>query len=579
MQTDLPALPENQDSGGGDGPDEMIGSVFGERYRIDARIGEGGMGVVYRAYQGDLERLVAIKLPRKSRAFDRAHLQRFAREAQVLSRLLHPNIAAVHAAGSAPDGRPFLSMELVDGVPLSQLLADPDVQHRMRCLPLLIDVAGALAHAHDRGVVHRDLKPANVMVVRTAKGESAKVLDFGVSKLLDAQTEMKATATGCVIGSPAYMSPEQFTNGTVTASSDIYSFGCLLYELLAGHPPFQHEAVYSMLQAHLHETAAALSFPPELQPLGTKLELVAAKAMQKDPRDRFANMCEIHDLLKAIARDPLTPLDIVLPTETKPAGGLRLAPRAVAIACGLVCVTLALVVGYDSLLSGRHSEVSDGENSLAHATTARNLFNQQKYDEAEMEARTALAQAKNPFQRRTALLTLARCLEESPHKERHVLAMPMFEELLQQALKEPKRTDDTDELVQRGYVSTAEIAMQAHLPQFETLALRAYGARQFFGPEDWRRPRLMATVARRRGDFKTAVMFDDEMLKALDRHTPPEDGTAQMAAVAAEDYVHAGGDARGVKAKILKILQRPQAEEETNDALNEALDRALGLGK
>ncbi len=559
--------------------DEMIGCVLGERYRIDARIGEGGMGVVYRAYQSDLERFVAIKLPHKARAFDRTHLQRFAREAQVLSRLLHPNIAAVQAAGSAPDGRPFLSMELVEGVPLSQLLADPELQHRMRCLPMLIDVAGALAHAHDRGVVHRDLKPANVMVVQTEAGESAKVLDFGVSKLLDAQTEgMKATATGCVIGSPAYMSPEQFTDGVVTARSDIYSFGCLLYEMLAGHPPFQHEAVYSMLQAHLHETAKALSFPPELQLLGTKLELVAAKAMQKDPPDRFAEMSELHDLLQTLARDPMTPLGFVLPTEMKRAGRRRFTPQAVATGCAVVCLTLAMVAGYD-WLDGQRFEVADAENSLAHSTTASILFHQKKLDEAESEARTALAQAKNPFQRRTALLTLARCLEESPHEERHVLAIPMFEELLQQALKEPKRTEYTLELVQRGLVSTAEIAVQAQLPQAERLARRAYDAREFFGPEDWRRPRLMAAVARRRGDFKTAVLYDDEMLRALDWHTPPEVGTPQMAAVAAEDNLRAGGSPRQVKAKILKILQRPQAEEESNDALLEALDRALGLGK
>lgn len=152
----------------------MIGCVLGGRYRIDARIGEGGMGVVYRAYQSDLERFVAIKLPHKARAFDRTHLQRFAREAQVLSRLFIRTLQPCRRRAAHPTGARFCQWSWWTACHSVSCLPPPDLWHRMRCLSLLIDVAGALAHAHNRGVVQRDLKPANVMVVQVEAGESAR---------------------------------------------------------------------------------------------------------------------------------------------------------------------------------------------------------------------------------------------------------------------------------------------------------------------------------------------------------------------------------------------------------------------
>jgi tetratricopeptide (TPR) repeat protein len=419
------------------------------------------------------------------------------------------------------------------------------------------------------------------MTIVAPEGEQAKVLDFGVSKLLDADSEQKATATGCAIGSPLYMSPEQFTGGAVTERSDIYSFGCMLYELLAGQPPFERETVFALLQAHLHETPAPLSFPPEWRLMGEKLEMVAGKAMQKDPPDRFATMGEIRQALQEISNDPSVALGFGVS-----AGGVKnprnrhASPRVMAVGAAAVgCVALALAAGI-SIWQNRVPDESDANNSGTQSTIAYNLYHRGQLDEAESEARAALKNAKTEFEHRSALMILARSLEDSPHHERRAQAIPMFEELLSYARKANKRTREDIEVMQRCYISTAELALESNAPQAEELARRAYyDARDLYGPEDWRRPRLMAEWARRRGDLQSTLRFDKEMLEALDRHSPPEDETPELAALAARDFLRSGAKPRRIKADILKLLPGPQQFDPNGPKLNKALNEALGLDK
>jgi eukaryotic-like serine/threonine-protein kinase len=223
----------------------MIGQTIAH-YQILDKLGEGGMGVVYRANDMHLDRPVAIKLLRPETVADADRKRRFVLEARAASALNHPNIVTVHDIASA-DGVDFIVMEYVDGKPLNELI--PRKGMRLdHLLKVAIQIADALAAAHDRGIVHRDLKPANIVV--TGSG-LVKVMDFGVAKLTEAvaveqqatctMRQQLATAEGVIIGTAAYMSPEQAEGSKVDTRSDIFSFGIMLYEMATGQQPFHAE--------------------------------------------------------------------------------------------------------------------------------------------------------------------------------------------------------------------------------------------------------------------------------------------------------------------------------------------------
>jgi serine/threonine protein kinase/tetratricopeptide (TPR) repeat protein len=219
---------------------EQPGAVLAGRYTLVEPIGEGGMGSVWKALQTEpVRRLVAVKLIKRGMD-SRQVLARFEAERQALAIMDHPNIATVLDAGTAPDGRPFFAMELVDGVPITKLGDEHRLTIRQR-LELFIQVCEAVQHAHQKGVIHRDIKPSNVLVATRDGRPVPKVIDFGVAKATSQPlTEQTLdTGPGTMIGTPEYMSPEQasFNNLDVDTRSDVYSLGVLLYELLAGSPP------------------------------------------------------------------------------------------------------------------------------------------------------------------------------------------------------------------------------------------------------------------------------------------------------------------------------------------------------
>ncbi|MFO0881569.1 MAG: protein kinase [Gemmataceae bacterium] len=220
---------------------ERTGAILAGRYKLMEEIGAGGMGTVWMAHQSDpVRRTVAVKLI-KAGMDTRAVLARFEVERQALALMDHPNIARVLDAGETADGRPFFVMELVKGVPITQFCDDRKLTIRER-LELFVPVCQAVQHAHQKGVIHRDIKPSNVLVAMYDETPVPKVIDFGVAKAAGQPlTEMTlATKFGAVVGTPEYMSPEQasFNNLDVDTRSDVYSLGVLLYELLAGAPPF-----------------------------------------------------------------------------------------------------------------------------------------------------------------------------------------------------------------------------------------------------------------------------------------------------------------------------------------------------
>src|SRR5919107_2916403 len=268
----------------------MIGKNI-SRYRILGQVGEGGMGVVYVAEDTLLGRRVAVKIPHAGR--DENHYRaRFLREARAVSKLRHPNIAAVHDFGETEEGQPFIVMELVSGQTLGDLLAGPGVSVA-RAVEVACEVAQALSEAHRLGVIHRDIKPSNVVI--DDKG-TVKVLDFGLAKQLheestnganaEAATLLTArTRSDVVIGTPLYLSPEQARGAKVDGRSDLFALGALLYECLTGRPAFSGANVIEIGAQVLHFDPPP---PSRLNPrVPAELDRLTLKALAKKPEDRF----------------------------------------------------------------------------------------------------------------------------------------------------------------------------------------------------------------------------------------------------------------------------------------------------
>src|SRR5665213_1039074 len=266
-----------------------IGTQLGA-YRIESVLGQGGMGVVFRAYDTKLHRPVAIKFLSDDLA-DAAARRRFQREAQMASSLNHPHILTVYDTGEF-DGRQYLATEFVDGGTLKNW-AQQQPRSWEDVAELLTGVADGLATAHQAGILHRDVKPDNILV--TASGY-AKLADFGLAKLEDPSQSADITRTiaeeqtqpGIIVGTIAYMSPEQASGKTLDARSDMFSFGVVLYEMLAGHRPFKAATNLELLQQVIHGTP-----PPLSDDVPEPLRVLVATAIEKDPAKRYSSMREL----------------------------------------------------------------------------------------------------------------------------------------------------------------------------------------------------------------------------------------------------------------------------------------------
>ncbi|MCX7893517.1 MAG: serine/threonine protein kinase [Burkholderiales bacterium] len=265
------------------------------RYEVLAEVGRGAMGVVYRARDPVLDRVVAVKtIIVPADAAERAEYEaRFFQEAKAAGSLNHPAIVTVYDAGNAGDVA-YIAMEYVDGTELRDLATGGARIPVGRALHIAAQVADGLAFAHERGIVHRDVKPANIMVTADAR---AKIMDFGIARVRASDVETK---TGTTLGSPRYMSPEQVLGRRADARSDIFSLGVVLYELLAGAPPFSGEDVSSLMYAVVHAEAPPPSrLNPDVPPM---LDLVVAKALAKVPQERYRDASELAADLRACAR-------------------------------------------------------------------------------------------------------------------------------------------------------------------------------------------------------------------------------------------------------------------------------------
>jgi serine/threonine-protein kinase len=275
--------------------DPFVGRVLAERYHMLKRLGEGGMGKVYLAEHVKMNRQCAVKVMNSALLNDSESAQRFAREASNAARIIHPNVAAVFDYGET-DGVVYLVMEYVEGEPLTRLLEREKSLAPSRAVDIAHQVAEALVAAHELGIVHRDLKPDNIIVAPGKNGHDiAKVVDFGIAKAIEEGPAESLTRTGLVIGTPEYMSPEQLLGDPVDARSDIYSLGCILYQMLTGRRSFDETTREQMIKRRLTEKAP---HPRDLVPdLPKTLDLIVVRLLARAPQDRYATVAEVRDLL------------------------------------------------------------------------------------------------------------------------------------------------------------------------------------------------------------------------------------------------------------------------------------------
>ena len=277
--------------------------LLGGRYELDGVVGRGGMAEVYRARDIRLDRVVAVKTLREDLARDQTFQARFRREAQSAASLNHPSIVAVYDTGEdnlGPTPVPYIVMEYVDGRTVRDLLRDDRRLLPERALEITDGVLRALDYSHRNGIVHRDIKPANVMVTRAG---DIKVMDFGIARALsDAQATMTQTAQ--VIGTAQYLSPEQARGERVDARSDLYSAGCLLYELLTGRPPFTGDSPVAIAYQHVTENPVTPSrIDPEIPPWA---DAIVLKSMAKDPANRYQSAGDMRaDIQRGLSGMPV----------------------------------------------------------------------------------------------------------------------------------------------------------------------------------------------------------------------------------------------------------------------------------
>ncbi|HEY9733213.1 MAG TPA: serine/threonine-protein kinase [Drouetiella sp.] len=280
-----------------------LGEVLGDRYQVTEVLGQGGMGTVFKAINLSLNKPVAVKALHMF--LDSFATARFQQEIKAMSMLSHPHLISVLDAGTTSGGTPYFVMEFLDGPALGDLLKVEGALSDVRAIRMFIQMADALAYAHEQGIVHRDLKPNNVVVLTNRGKDFIKLVDLGIAKLVTPEDGAQGlTMTGEIFGSPIYMSPEQCGGKAIDGRSDIYSLGCLMFETVCGEPPIKGGSALETFNLHMTMDAPLLSTMPgvRMTPHLKALESVIARCVQRQPADRFQTMEELSQELERIDR-------------------------------------------------------------------------------------------------------------------------------------------------------------------------------------------------------------------------------------------------------------------------------------
>jgi len=274
-------------------PNELVGQTVLDRYLVEAELGSGAMGVVYRGKHTKLGRQVAVKVMHDHLVHERTLVERFRRESQVAGRLRHPNVVGVIDVGELADKRQVMVMELATGRSLGDIMEAPVPRERMT--RLVAQLLAGLDHAHTAGLVHRDLKPENVIV---EAGDVPRIVDFGIAVLREPEDNTeRLTASGMIVGTPLYMSPEQAKDEPVDQRADLYALGVIVFEMLAGRPPFEGKPMDVALAKIKNEL-------PPIEGVDPLLDAFMRKLAARDRERRFASAHEAMSALDLIDKDP-----------------------------------------------------------------------------------------------------------------------------------------------------------------------------------------------------------------------------------------------------------------------------------
>lgn len=294
--------------------DSIIGKVVEEKYEVESLIGEGGIGNVYKAKHQHLGKPVALKFLAPELVKDKKAVERFHNEAKITCNLSHANIVTVREYGIAEDN-PYLIMDYLDGRSIKDVIEKKEEVSEEKFLKWTLQMLDALDYAHRQGVIHRDIKPANIFLVGESNEEEIKVLDFGIAKLIEDESKNNKgiTTTGDIFGTPAYMSPEQCHGKHVKASSDIYSLGCVLYEMISHKPPFDGESALEVFMGHVSEPAPKI----ESNKYSKTIKQVIYKCLEKAPEDRYQSVRELRSDILAISKGEKVSVQLKQPNHIK----------------------------------------------------------------------------------------------------------------------------------------------------------------------------------------------------------------------------------------------------------------------
>jgi len=286
---------------------DLVGSIIADRYRVVSKIGDGGMGQVYLAEHVRMKRRCAVKIMRPQLMSDPVAVVRFNREAENASQISHPNVCAVYDFGETPAGLIYLAMEYIDGEPLSTILEREESLIPVRAADVISQTADALSAAHGLGILHRDLKPDNIMVAKSRAGtDHVKIVDFGIARVMSKESQ-QLTSTGIAVGTPEYMSPEQFAGDTLDARTDIYSLALVAYHVLTGTHAFGTGTTTDHLLARLTQPPRRLSAVKADIDWPESMQRVFDKALAADPSQRYSDVLDFaRDFTEAVAELPVT---------------------------------------------------------------------------------------------------------------------------------------------------------------------------------------------------------------------------------------------------------------------------------
>jgi len=371
------------------------GELFHGRYRIISKLGEGSVGTVYRATQVDSGREVALKLLHESSDSAELDRERFLREFKILAHLSHEHIVTFYSAAISPEGFPYAVFEYMRGADLHHTILDQSKLDFQRTLKIAVQICLAMEHAHEQSIIHRDLKPENIMLVELPEHDWVKVLDFGFARdeARMSDTRQKLTATGMVVGTVCYLSPEQCKGGKASIQSDIYALGCIIFECLTGHLLFEADTPLGVVHKQLYEDPSqALKQIQPIVPAG--LIAILKKSLDKEPANRYRSMRELRiDLL-------------ALPAElgqAQPTASAK--PKIIALAAAVILCSLA-AWGVNQLAKINHTAASSkkaprlskhlgSQSAKMLIEEAHHLILQHEYDAAELRLQIALEKSNH----------------------------------------------------------------------------------------------------------------------------------------------------------------------------------------